>query len=183
MSKKPNLSKVDAEDMVKIILTDAIEAEKANVKKALEKLPKVPSDKSELKKKACDIAKPRGIGRIGYGIKIVVVNPKSEQEIEFNRYYAMPEIRAARMGDDRDSGDLELIVTERQWNDCVALTEHYRNREEQTVAIEARLNELKKKLENYKDLAARFRLGFTGDPTDLNSVNNKCKEYLLQKGK
>ena len=182
MSKKTSLSKVDAEDMVRIILTDAIEAEKASVKKTLERLPKAPSDKSELKKMIIGIAKPRGMGRIGYGCDIIISHPKDETQIEFNTNYGYtPHIEKRR--EYIDSDDIEFLVTERQWNDCVTLLNQYESRNEREKAINARLKELKSKLGDYKDLAARFRLGFAGDPTDLNSVNHKCKEYLLQKDK
>lgn len=39
--------------------------------------------------------------------------------------------------------------------------------------------ELQQQRNNYKDLAARFRLGFTGNPSDINEINCKIKEYLL----
>lgn len=42
------------------------------------------------------------------------------------------------------------------------------------------INKLEAKRSNYSNLAARFRLGYTGDPTDLDSINKKCKEYLLK---
>jgi hypothetical protein len=42
-----------------------------------------------------------------------------------------------------------------------------------------RLNELKERRQNYKDIATRFRLGFTGNPNDMDEVNSKAKEYLL----
>ena len=42
------------------------------------------------------------------------------------------------------------------------------------------INGLEAKRRDYSNLAARFRLGYTGDPTDLDSINKKCKEYLLK---
>lgn len=42
------------------------------------------------------------------------------------------------------------------------------------------VNHLEAKRRDYSNLAARFRLGYTGDPTDLDSINKKCKEYLLK---
>lgn len=39
---------------------------------------------------------------------------------------------------------------------------------------------LENKMESYRSIAARFRLGYTGDPTDLNSINHKCKQFVLE---
>jgi len=44
------------------------------------------------------------------------------------------------------------------------------------------IGRLKEKLANYKDLAARFRLGYTGDPSDLDGIQNKCRAFLLGEG-
>ena len=44
------------------------------------------------------------------------------------------------------------------------------------------IKDLQIKLENYKDLAARFRLGYTGDPADLDGIQNKCRAFLLGEG-
>jgi hypothetical protein len=41
------------------------------------------------------------------------------------------------------------------------------------------IGDLKKKLKNYKDLAARLRLGYTGDPADLDEIQAKCRNFLL----
>lgn len=41
------------------------------------------------------------------------------------------------------------------------------------------ISALKEKRENYKDLAARFRLGYTGDPSDKDAVNKRLQEFLL----
>lgn len=43
----------------------------------------------------------------------------------------------------------------------------------------AKRDELQKKLEDYKDLAARFRLGLTGDESDMDSINHKIRQFLL----
>lgn len=42
------------------------------------------------------------------------------------------------------------------------------------------IHNLESKRSNYASLAARFRLGYTGDPADLDSINKKCREYLLK---
>lgn len=45
--------------------------------------------------------------------------------------------------------------------------------------INKQIQDLEAKLEKVKDLAARFRLGLTGDETDLDSINHKIRQYLL----
>lgn len=41
------------------------------------------------------------------------------------------------------------------------------------------ISDLEAKRDNYKDLAARFRLGYTGDPSDKDAVNKRLQEFLL----
>lgn len=179
MTKKKTISARDAEDMTKIILEDAIEAEKAAVKKAIEKLPDAPEDKRQLRVMVLNAIKPRGIGAIGSGIDIVVVHPVEKVEMEFSTGYHYdpgPRPRKPTL----QSDDMEIIVNEKQWNRCIELTKLVDERSEAKKAIEAKLNSLVAKLDKYKDLAARFRLGFTGDPSDMDAVNHKCREYLLK---
>ena len=180
-AKTPTRNRInarDAEDMTKIILNDAIKAEMVRIEKALEKLPKTPSSKPELKKAIATIVKPRGIGDIGSSIDIVVLCPHSTLEMEFDTGYCRaPEIRIRR--EKYDSDDLQIFASQKQWDACVELLDHYKNRRKEEEETRKHLNELKERRENYKDIAARFRLGFTGNPNDMDEVNSKAKEYLL----
>lgn len=180
-TKNPTRNRIsarDAEDMTKIILDDAIKAEMVRIEKALEKLPKTQSSKLELKNAVATIVKPRGIGGIGSGIDIVVLCPNSELEMEFDTgYHRMPEIRTRREEYDRD--DLQIFASQKQWDACVELLDRYKSRSEKEKEMRKHLNKLKERRENYKDIAARFRLGFTGNPNDMDEVNSKAKEYLL----
>ena len=180
-TKNPTRNRIsarDAEDMTKIILDDAIKAEMVRIEKALEKLPKTLSSKPELKKAIAAIVKPRGIGDIGSSIDIVVLCPHSTLEMEFDTgYYRAPEIRIRR--EKYDSDDLQIFASQKQWDACVELLDHYKNRRKEEEETHKHLNELKERRENYKDIAARFRLGFTGNPNDMDEVNSKAKEYLL----
>lgn len=180
-AKNPTRNRIsarDAEDMTKIILDDAIKAEMVRIEKELEKLPKTPSSKSELKNAVATIVKPRGIGGIGSGIDIVVLCPHSPLEMEFDTgYRRTPEIQIRRV--EYNSDDLQIFASQKQWDACVELLDHYKSRSKEEEEMHKRLNELKERRANYKDIAARFRLGFTGNPNDMDEVNSKAKEYLL----
>lgn len=181
-TKNPTRNRIsarDAEDMTKIILDDAIKAEMVRIEKELEKPPKTPSSKLELKNAVATIVKPRGIGGIGSDIDIVVLCPHSALEMEFDTgyYHRTPEIRIRR--EEYNSDDLQVFASQKQWDACVELLDHYKSRSKEEEEMHKRLNELKRRRGNYKDIAARFRLGFTGNPNDMDEVNSKAKEYLL----
>lgn len=60
--------------------------------------------------------------------------------------------------------------------------EIWQKRNDDANKASATIEGLKGKLANYKDLAARFRLGYTGDPSDLDGIQNKCRAFLLGEG-
>lgn len=172
-AKTPTRNRInarDAEDMTKIILDDAIKAERERIEKL-----KLPEGLNiwDLNEKIAQAA-IKGCIRMRATLKLVTAKDGGGRAMTFN-------YGSIKMDEDAKSvnSDIVILVDERTFAKAVAAVEENRAIEERKEAEEARLKTLKERRENYKDIAARFRLGFTGNPNDIDDVNSKAKAYLL----
>lgn len=174
-AKNPTRNRIsarDAEDMTKIILDDAIKAEMVRIEKALEKLPEG-LNFWDLREKIAQAA-IKGCIRMRESLKLVTAKDGGGREMAFN-------YGSIKMDEDAKSvnSDIVILVDERAFAKAVAAVEENRAIKERKEVEGAHLEKLKERRENYKDIAARFRLGFTGNPNDIDDVNSKAKAYLL----
>ena len=172
-AKTPTRNRInarDAEDMTKIILDDAIKAEKERIEKL--KLPKALSI-WDINEKIAQVT-IKGCIRMRGTIKLVTAKDGGGRAITFN-------YGGIKMDKDAESVncDVVILVDEKAFAKALAAVEENDAIEARKEAEEAHLKTLKKRRENYKDIAARFRLGFTGNPNDIDDINNKAKDYLL----
>ena len=168
--KKSIISSRDAEDMVKIILEDAIEAEQKRID-AL-KLPKV-MDNNDMRAEAGKIV-VKGVTR--WKSDIMVKSP-SGRRICFN--YST----VSRDKDCPNYEDVEIDVSEAVLDRLVKLKDDNDQTRKHVEDENKHLNGLWEKKRDYKNLAARFRLGFTGNPLDRTVVSVACKDFLMKKEK
>ena len=160
----------DAEDMTKIILDDAIKAEKERIEKL-----KLPEEINtwDLREKIAQVA-IKGCIRMRETLKLVTAKDGGGRSMAI--YYG-----GIKMDKDAESVncDVVILVDERVFDKAVAAIEENDAIKARKNAEEAHFWALKVRRENYKDIAARFRLGFTGNPNDMDDVNSKAKAYLL----
>ena len=172
-AKNPTRNRInarDAEDMTKIILDDAIKAEQERIERL--KLPEA-LNIWDLREKVAQIA-VKGCIRMRETLKLVTAKDGGGRAMAFN-------YGGIKMDKDAESvnNDVVILVDERAFAKAVAMVEENNAIEARKEAEEAHLRKLKERRDNYKDIAARFRLGFTGNPNDIDDVNNKAKAYLL----
>lgn len=172
-AKNPTRNRInarDAEDMTKIILDDAIKAEQERIERL--KLPEA-LNIWNLREKVAQVA-IKGCIRMRESLKLVTAKDGGGRAMAFN-------YRGIEMDKDAESvnSDIVILVDERVFAKALAAVEENRAIEARKEVEGAHLEKLKKRRENYKDIAARFRLGFTGNPNDMDEVNSKAKEYLL----
>lgn len=172
-AKTPTRNRInarDAEDMTKIILDDAIKAEQERIEKL-----KLPESLNlwDLREKVAQIA-IKGCIRMRETLKLVTAKNGIGRSMTFN-------YGGIKIDKDAESVncDIVILVDERTFEKAVAVIEENRAIEARNEAERKRLETLKGRRENYKDIAARFRLGFTGNPNDIDDVNNKAKAFLL----
>lgn len=172
-TKNPTRNRIsarDAEDMVKIILDDAIKAEQERIERL--KLPEALSIQ-DLREKVAQIA-IKGCIRMRDSLKLVTAKDGGGRAMVIS-YVSI------KMDKDAESvnSDIVILVDERVFAKTLAAVEENCAIEARKEVEKAHLKKLKERRENYKDIAARFRLGFTGNPNDMDEVNSKAKEYLL----
>lgn len=172
-AKTPTRNRInarDAEDMTKIILDDAIKAEQERIERL--KLPEALSSR-DLREKVAQIA-IKGCIRMRENLKLVTAKDGSGRAAAFN-------YGSIKMDKDAESvnSDFVILVDEKVFAKTLAAVEENRAIEARKEVEEAHLKKLKERRQNYKDIAARFRLGFTGNPNDIDDVNSKAKAYLL----
>lgn len=176
-AKTPTRNRInarDAEDMTKIILDDAIKAEQERIERL--KLPKE-LNIFDLREKVAQIAIKgciKGCIRMRESIKLVTAKDGGGRAMASN-------YSSIKMDKDAESvsSDIVILVDERVFAKTLAAVEENCAIEARKEVEEAHLKKLKERRQNYKDIAARFRLGFTGNPNDIDDVNSKAKEYLL----
>lgn len=168
--KKSIISSRDAEDMVKIILEDAIEEEEKRID-AL-KLPKV-MDNNGMRAEAGKIV-VKGVTR--WESNIMVKSP-SGRRICFN-YRTV-----SRDENCPNQENVEIDVSEVVLDKLVKLKDDNDQTQKHIEDENKHLNDLWAKKRDYKNLAARFRLGFTGNPLDRTVVSVACKDFLMKKEK
>ena len=172
-AKTPTRNRInarDAEDMTKIMLDDAIKAEQERIERL--KLPEA-LDIWDLREKVAQIA-IKGCIRMRENLKLVTAKDGGGRAMAFN-------YGGIKMDKDAESvnSDIVILVDERVFAKTLAAVEENRAIEARKEVEEAHLEKLKERRQNYKDIAARFRLGFTGNPNDIDDVNSKAKAYLL----
>lgn len=172
-AKNPTRNRInarDAEDMTKIILDDAIKAEQERIKRL--KLPEA-LNIWDLREKVAQIA-VKGCIRMRESLKLVTAKDGGGRAMAFS-------YGGIEMDKDAESvnSDIVILVDERAFAKALAAAEENRAIEARKEVEGAHLKKLKERRENYKDIAARFRLGFTGNPNDIDDVNSKAKAYLL----
>ena len=172
-AKTPTRNRInahDAEDMTKIILDDAIKAEQERIERL--KLPKALSF-WDLREKVAQIA-IKGCIRMRENLKLVTAKDGSGRAAAFN-------YGSVKMDKDAESvnSGVVILVDEKVFAKTLAAVEENRAIEARKEVEKAHLEKLKERRQNYKDIAARFRLGFTGNPNDIDDVNSKAKAYLL----
>lgn len=168
--KKRIISSRDAEDMVKIILEDAIEEEEKRID-AL-KLPKVMGN-SDIRAEAGKIV-VKGVTR---WLSDIMVKSPSGRRICFNY---------RTVSRDKDCPNYEVVeidVSEVVLDKLVKLEDDNDRAKKRVEEENERLNDLWAKKRDYKNLAARFRLGFTGNPLDCTAVSVACENFLMKKEK
>ena len=166
----------DWEDIVKIELTDAIDR-KSKAAKPKESL----LEDEEWDAFICEVLKTTKTGIEANSSDVCFVyNEKyySRTHEKFGGKYAWclgTELR-------RDLRiHVELLDAKTRLKVTKKLTEWLNRAVNESKACSG-IQDLMDKLSNYKDLAARFRLGYTGDPADLDGIQNKCRAFLLGEG-
>ena len=179
-AKKRTYSARDIEDMVKIELEDAIAAEHKNLKDL-----KGVTDK-EWASLTCDLKdrfnKARGNALELGDVTLYVKLGKKAYDTANMRVGNCNRIKVIEEADQYKSRSYVVIdnLPPETKKECIALIEKLLKEKKDVIDRVKKVNELTRKLENYKSIAARFRLGYTGDPSDLESINHKCREYLLK---
>ena len=168
--KKNTINARDAEDMVKIILDDAIKAEQKRID-AL-KLPEVMSNNDMRSEAGKIVAK----GATRWQSDIMAKSP-SGRRICFN--YST----VSRDNNCPNYEDVEIDVPEAILDKLVKLKDDNDQIKKRIEKENEGLNDLWAKKGDYKNLAARFRLGFTGNPLDRTMVSVACKDFLMKKEK
>ena len=160
----------DAEDMTKIILDDAIKAEQERIERL--KLPEA-LNIQHLREKVAQIA-IKGCIRMRESIKLVTAKDGGGRAMAIS-------YGSIKMDKDAESvsSGIVILVDERVFAKTLAAVEENCAIEARKEAEGAHLEKLKERRQNYKGIAARFRLGFTGNPNDIDDVNSKAKAYLL----
>ena len=172
-AKTPTRNRInarDAEDMTKIILDDAIKAEQERIERL--KLPNA-LNIWDLREKVAQIA-IKGCIRMRENLKLVTAKDGGGRATAFN----YGSIKMDKDAESVNSG-VVILVDEKVFAKTLAAVEENRAIEARKEVEKAHLEKLNESRQNYKDIAARFRLGFTGNPNDMDEVNSKAKEYLL----
>ena len=179
-AKKRTYSARDIEDMVKIELEDAIATERKNLKDL-----KGVTDK-EWASLTCDLKdrfnKARGNAlELGDVTLYVKLGKKTYDTISMSvgNYSRINVIEEDAERKSRSYVVIDNLPPETK-KERIALIEKLLKEKKDAIDRVKKVNDLTRKLENYKSIAARFRLGYTGDPSDLESINHKCREYLLK---
>ncbi len=172
-TKNPTRNRIsarDAEDMTKIILDDAIKAEQERIERL--KLPEA-LNIQHLREKVAQIA-IKGCIRMRDSLKLVTAKDGGGRAMAIS-YVSI------KMDKDAESvsSDIVILVDERVFAKTLAAVEENCAIEARKEVERAHLEKLKERRENYKDIAARFRLGFTGNHNDIDDVNSKARAYLL----
>lgn len=173
MNKNPTRNRIsarDAEDMTKIILADAIEAERKRIAKLGLKTPLASYDmKTAIAKAVFKASKWSTNADLRF-------RTASGDVIAFYRGGMLEGEEAAKY-----NVEIDVEVTDSVMKKVVGM--HLENEaiRERVKAEEQQVNLLSKRLNDYKDQAARFRLGFTGNPNHIDEVSASCKAYMLAK--
>lgn len=179
-TKKRTYSARDIEDMVKIELEDAIKAEREKLKDVKgmtdQQWASMTSDLKDRFNKAKGNALQ--LGEVTLYVKL----GKKVYETTTMRCGYFRDVKAIEEGTERSTRNYVIVdnLPPETKKYCIDLIEQLLKQKKELKTKLAKINDLTSKLENYRSVAARFRLGYTGDPSDLESINHKCREYLLK---
>lgn len=179
-TKKRTYSARDIEDMVKIELEDAIKAEREKLKDVKGMTDQQWASMTDDLKDRFNKAKGNALhlGEVTLYVKL----GKKVYETTNIRCGNFRNIMGIKEGVEKSTRNYVIVdnLPPETKKYCIDLIEQLLKQEKELNAKLAKINDLTSKLENYKSVAARFRLGYTGDPSDLESINHKCREYLLK---
>lgn len=179
-TKKRTYSARDIEDMVKIELEDAIKAEREKLKDVKGMTDQQWASMTTDLKDRFNKAKGNALqlGEITLYVKL----GKKVYETTTMRCSYFRDVKAIEEGIERSTRNYVIVdnLPPETKKYCIDLIEQLLKQKKELKTKLAKINDLTSKLENYRSVAARFRLGYTGDPSDLESINHKCREYLLK---
>lgn len=159
-TKKKGYTARDYEDIVRIELDDAI-AKESKEKKVL----KEPCT-TKLRKDMMMIMLPTLTHMGGTSVQFTLGN-----KVIGGHYNGVAK--------ENFGAEVKMNVTKEQFSKIEKVADEFEKAKETYRKQCVTKNALEAKRADYKNLAARFRLGYTGDPADLDGIQNKCRAFLL----